>query len=387
MKIIDFEYLGEYSFWEYRYQNERLGKELRPPNNETTLSKVVLRESSEYCLNDFLPFPGQSCIIMVTSPWKNTIWSEGKDQYRSRCYTKIIIEHPKDVILTKYDNNAEEFFVIQGNWHTIDIIQPRAFYKNWIDEVNVQRLRNKPVPDYIKEYDKNWGIIDNDSPITIVNCTDAGWWFTEHSYTPWYNPYSITWKNSNINVLNWRTSVDQQFSFGFDMSPQETARKHRELIDYHFPNTEKVVYFGQCLGSSKTMQTAWESDIATCCYISSTFFHPMYHRSKNLYELANIEVPDAIETVRDLKKDICNTYLLYKSGDQEEREEYGRYMYNIGKHNKIKHHMINYLDVYAPVLSDQTYGIWKFIESNPPNTQIENNFKENRVKKTFESHA
>lgn len=378
MKIIDFEYRKEWSFFEYRYRQERLNKNILSPSNDTTLTKVIVEDPGEYSLHEFVPFPSQSCIIMITSPFKNTKWTIDNNDYRARCYTKVVFDSPRNVMFTKYCNNKEEMFIVQGNWHNIETVEPRAFYKSWTTEKRVQQLINKPKPSYIKEYGGFHSIVDNDSETTIVNMTDAGWWFQDQSYTPWYNPYVLSWRKSNMNVLSWRTPVTAGFAFGFEQSPKETAQKHAELIKEHFPKTKKVVYFGQCLGSSKAISTAIEFG-ADKLYTTSTFFDPIYHRSYNLLKLSGHKSIDALTTIENAKH-LPDTKLLYKSMDAEETSEYGRYQYNVGPKDEIKHHVVRYLDVWAPVLSTEPYGIFQFLDNDNklPDTEVDLNFNESK---------
>lgn len=386
MKLIDFEYRGEYSFFEYRYIQERSAKELFAPTSDTTLTKVVLTDSGEYRLLDVVPFPGQSCIVMITSPWKNTKWTLADGDYRARCYTKVVFDSPRDVLLTKYCNNPEEMFIIQGNWHNISTVKPRAFYKNWIPEETVTANINKPLPKYLESYSGKHSILNSDSDTTIVNCTDAGWWFQEQSYIPWYNPYVLSWRKAKLNVLSWRTPITAPFAFGFEQSPKSTAQEQLSLIKKHFPKTKKIIYFGQCLGSSKTISTAIEAN-ADQLYTTSTFFDPRLHRSKNLLELTKYESVDALSTINEANK-LPDTTFLYKEGDAEERSEYGRFVYNIGTKDNVKHYIVKYLDVWAPVLSNKPYGIFNVLNKNLPNTEIDLNFNEDpKLKKRIDTHG
>ena len=377
MKIIDFKYRGEYSFFEYRYQQDRLQKELLAPTTDTTLTRVVVNERGDYCLNDLIPFPGHSCIVLITSGWKNTKWKiKGNGDYRARCYTSVVFDSSRDVTLTKYCDNNEEMFIIQGNWHEIDTTKPRAFYKNWVTEEQVIHQMNKPKPSYIKEYSGKHSILDSDSDTTLVNMTDAGWWFQDQSFCEWWNPYVLSWRKANLNVLSWRSSISAPFAFGFETSPKDTAAQHADHIKKHFPKTKKIIYFGQCLGTPKAISTAIEAN-ADQLYTSSTIFDPRRHRSKHLLELTPYHAVDALDTIENAEQ-MPTTNFLFKAGDAEEKAEHQRLIYKLGDNPMIKNHIVRYLDVWAPVMSNEPYSLFSVLKKDIPNTEIDMNFKEPR---------
>ena len=379
MNIVDFEYLGEYSFFEYRFYQDRQQRTIQSPTPDSTITRVTLSQSGGYCLNDFVPFRDKECIVMITSPFKGVVWKTYAGDYRARCYTKVHFDNARDVYFEKHDNIKDEMWIIQGNLYNLkDVGGPRAFYKKWSTEDEVQKRLNKPKPSYIKQFNGNWSILDSDSDTTIINCTDAGWWFESMSFTPWYNPYVLTWRKADYNVLSWRTSITEPFSFGFNLNPKDTADQMRDLVKQYFPKTKKVHFFGQCLGTPKTIQTAYEYGADTL-YTTSTIFDPRRHRSAHLEKLSRIRTHDALDYIEKFDNVIPSCF-VYKDGDQEERNEHGRFLYQIAKHPNIQHNIVKYLDVWAPVLSDKPYGIYNFHNKQIPNTLIDMEFVEKRGK-------
>lgn len=380
MKIVDFKYRGEFSFFEYRYECDRQRIDILPPSSETTLKQVRLKNKGEYSLNELVTFKNQRCIIMIASPFKGVIWNaDALSQYRARCYTKIDIYNPKNILLKKLDDIEEEMWIVQGNFETIDFVKTRAEYKTWSTEKQVQAKLKKEKPLYIQKYSGNWSILDGNSEVTIVNMTDAGWWFQADSYAPWYNPYVLTWKNTGYNVLSWRTAITEPFAFGFNTSPKETADEMKKLIKENFPKTRKVHFFGQCLGTPKAIQTAYEYG-ADSLYTTSTIFNPLRHRSAHLMELSGCKNYDAIEYIKENNNSVPSC-LVYKVGDGEERAEHGRFLYEIGKDPNIQHNIVKYLDVWAPVLSAKPYSIFNFHKNDLPNTKIDLEFFEKNTKR------
>jgi len=382
MRLIDFKYRDEFAFWEYRYGLLHDG-EILAPTKDTLIKQVVLTEPGTCTLEELLPCPSESAIIMITSPQKEIIWSTGDGKgYRARCYTKMLFDPVDKITINKLSstNIPEEFFIIQGNLDAINLINERTGYKRWNEETEVQRWINKPCPTYIKKYDKNWSIMDNDSELTIINHTDAGWWFDIASYSEWYNPYVLTWRKAGANVLSWRTPYTTPFSFGFEMSPTAVAKKQAKLIKEHFPKTKRVIYFGQCLGTPFTIATASHyPNRADGLYTSATIFNPMKHRSKNLMALSG-SIPQDTLNKKLINKLPYKTQFLYKSGDECERNEHGRFVYELGAVDNVKHYVIKYTDVYAPVVSSEEFSFFNFIDKEIPNTEVDVTWAEGTFK-------
>lgn len=386
MKLVDFKYRDEFSFWEYKYYREYTNREILPPTNNTIIKEVKLTDTGEYNIGEFLTFKKQSFIVMVASPMKELIWDINGSSYRSRCFSFVEIEKDSEVILRKFSNTTELFYIIQGDLSELEYTELRAFYKRWRPESEIIDLMNKPVPKYIKDYDGYHSVIDNDSDTTIVNCVDAGWWLAEWSFTPWYSPYMLTWKKAGINVLNWRTPITKPFSFGFDISVEETVSRHRELINKHFPKTKRVIYFGQCLGVPKTIITACKFG-ADDLYTTSTFFNPLLHRSRHLMQISGYQSQDAIEALSNTVQ-LPRTTFLYKAGDSEEKQAYSSFLYHIGQREKVKHYMVSYLDVWSPVLSHNEYGFYSKMGIGMPNTTVDLEFNEDpKLRKKITGHV
>ena len=96
-------------------------------------------------------------------------------------------------------------------------------------------------------------------------------------------------------------------------------------------------------------------------------------------KLSRIRTHDALDYIEQFDNVIPSCF-VYKDGDQEERNEHGRFLYQIAKHPNIQHNIVKYLDVWAPVLSDKPYGIYNFHNKQIPNTLIDMEFVEKRGK-------
>lgn len=54
----------------------------------------------------------------------------------------------------------------------------------------------------------------------------------------------------------------------------------------------------------------------------------------------------------------------------------------------IKNHIVRYLDVWAPVMSNEPYSLFSVLKKDIPNTEIDMNFKEPRsLKNRIDSHG
>lgn len=384
--IVDFQYQNEYSFFEYYYKAVKQNKTIQSPTSSTLIKEVNLSKPGNYLLNDLVVSAGQPCIVMVITPMKNVVWEYHKEYTRARCFTKIRITDTDNVKLIKKCSNRERMFIIQGDLESIQYENARAFYKEWATEEKITERKNRPVPKYINEFTDRYSIIDNNSETTVINCVDAGWWFSEQSFTEWYSPYMTTWRKAGLNVLSWRTPGLQQFGFGFDIDPAKTAKIHKDLVKKHFPNTKRVIYFGQCLGAPKTIITACEYQ-ADDLYITSTFFDPLRHRSSHLMQMVDYKSMDALEYLSNSDY-IPKSTFIYKNGDGEERNEHGRFLYEIGKHENIRHVISSYLDVWSPVLSETNYGFFQTMGLPSPNTRIDLGFREDpKLRKRIIGHA
>ena len=189
-----------------------------------------------------------------------------------------------------------------------------------------------------------------------------------------------------MNVLSWRSSISAPFAFGFETSPKDTAAQHADHIKKHFPKTKKIIYFGQCLGTPKAISTAIEAN-ADQLYTSSTIFDPRRHRSKHLLELTPYHAVDALDTIENAEQ-MPTTNFLFKAGDAEEKAEHQRLIYKLGDNPMIKNHIVRYLDVWAPVMSNEPYSLFSVLKKDIPNTEIDMNFEEPRSLKTrIDSHG
>ena len=270
-----------------------------------------------------------------------------------------------DLSQNKFKNNIEKYKVIQ--W--------KCYKSHWLTKYKQLLLTVEYFPEF-KKFDQNSRIgmllLNNTKSKKLAVYSQQG---VQH-YWDWggvnFNNYQIIIHPSGNG---WFYDFENKKS-NEEQSPKETAQKHAELIKEHFPKTKKVVYFGQCLGSSKAISTAIEFG-ADKLYTTSTFFDPIYHRSYNLLKLSGHKSIDALTTIENAKH-LPDTKLLYKSMDAEETSEYGRFQYNVGPKDEIKHHVVRYLDVWAPVLSTQSYGIFQFLDNDNklPDTEVDLDFEE-----------
>ena len=398
MKLIDFKYKNEFAFWEYRFQAIQKDSDILPPTPSTMIKRVLLTEKADIAIKDLVVFPREDCIIIITSPFKGTVWetADGMVQ-RARCYTTVLVLAQDELILRKLDNTNDEMWIIQGDLLSLDyVLHERTSYKKWYTEEHVQTWMQKPAPKYITAHKDNWAISDSMSETTIINHTDAGWWFDISSYADWYNPYVLTWRKANCNILSWRTPSTQAFQFGFENDPKAVAEKQFELIKKYLPKTKRVIYFGQCLGSPFCIATASHyPGRADGLYTTATIFDPTNHRSKKLMELNGTATlggkwgaMDVIDPNSDLLDRLPHkTQFLFKLGDENERTEHGRFVYLHGAKDNIKHFMVKYTDVYAPVVSTKPYSMFAFLNADHPNTEIDEVFEELSLEETLKHHG
>ena len=106
--------------------------------------------------------------------------------------------------------------------------------------------------------------------------------------------------------------------------------------------------------------------------------------------LDKIKKPEDKVTYRDLDDEMLFVAGLTESGmsmPENERTEHGRFVYLHGAKDNIKHVMVKYTDVYAPVVSTKSYSMFAFLNADHPNTEIDEVFEELSLEETLKHHG
>lgn len=367
IKLIDIGYQNTFAFWEYYFYNK---PNIWGPHPEVSCKKVELKDRGHVKFSELVQYPNDPAIVIFMTPVKHIKWRVGNDEYRMRCYTTVQFDHPRTVSLEVLEDMPEYFFVLQGNLDKVKYVEPnRTPYKKFVTEQQVQKQFSMPVPDYITAHDGNWSVIDQGSETTVISHTDAGWWFDYESFRGWYSPYQLTWRKLGVNSISWRTPGEKQFHFGFEHDPITVAKFQAELVKKYLPKTKKIIYFGQCLGTSFALQTAYMAEQCDGVYLTTPTFDISKHKASNLMELmqntASLTQMDCIEYLHSRDPSALPGKFVFKKHDLEEQRQLEQW--NLRVNSKYQQHTtthnVDFLDVFAPVFSNKEYGILDMLES------------------------